>query len=121
MLEEGLDVPDCNLVMRVDQAPTYASYIQSRGRARHQNSKFLSFIDASNESEETGRYENYAKLNLRLSDHLRANALHADDDFEERNGQQPGVPNDDLPAFNPGGTLYSPRITASSAIAITEM
>lgn len=121
VLEEGLDVPDCNLVVRVDQVPTYPSYIQSRGRARHKDSKFLSFIDASNEEDEKKTYRNYEKYNSKLSDHLRKNALHADDQFEESERSW-GVQEDDvLPAFNPGGTINSPRITASSAIGITQM
>ncbi|EER25001.1 Type III restriction enzyme, res subunit family protein [Coccidioides posadasii C735 delta SOWgp] len=36
--EEGLDIPDCNLIVRFDLASTLTQYIQSRGRARHMNS-----------------------------------------------------------------------------------
>lgn len=41
MLEEGLDVQACNLVIRFDPAPTVCSFIQSRGRARMQSSDFV--------------------------------------------------------------------------------
>ncbi|KAI4118772.1 MAG: hypothetical protein LQ345_001232 [Seirophora villosa] len=37
--EEGLDIPECNLVIRFDLYRTLIQYIQSRGRARHVQSK----------------------------------------------------------------------------------
>lgn len=39
--EEGLDIPDCNLVIRFNMFKTMIQYVQSRGRARQQNSKFI--------------------------------------------------------------------------------
>lgn len=36
--EEGLDIPDCNLVVRFDLYHTLIQYVQSRGRARHSDS-----------------------------------------------------------------------------------
>lgn len=46
--EEGLDVPDCNLVVRFDMYNTMIQYIQSRGRARNQNSKFIHMVEKGN-------------------------------------------------------------------------
>ncbi|KAL2352640.1 dsRNA-specific nuclease [Cryomyces antarcticus] len=46
--EEGLDIPDCNLIVRFDLYKTMIQYIQSRGRARHRNSKYLHMIEAQN-------------------------------------------------------------------------
>lgn len=43
--EEGLDIPDCNLVVRFDVCKTMIQYVQSRGRARHKNSKFLHMVE----------------------------------------------------------------------------
>lgn len=36
--EEGLDIPDCNVIVRFDLYNTMIQYVQSRGRARHVNS-----------------------------------------------------------------------------------
>lgn len=47
--EEGLDVPDCNLVIRFDLYTTMIEYVQSKGRARHKNSKFVDMIECGNE------------------------------------------------------------------------
>ncbi|KAF2201242.1 dicer-like protein 1 [Delitschia confertaspora ATCC 74209] len=46
--EEGLDIPQCNLVVRFDLYKTMISYVQSRGRARHRNSKYLHMMEAGN-------------------------------------------------------------------------
>ncbi|XP_022250670.1 endoribonuclease Dicer-like [Limulus polyphemus] len=40
VIEEGMDVPKCNLVVRFDEPPDYRSYVQSKGRARAPNSSF---------------------------------------------------------------------------------
>lgn len=39
--EEGLDIGTCNLVIRYDAMTTVTALIQSRGRARHQDSEFV--------------------------------------------------------------------------------
>lgn len=44
ILEEGLDVPSCNLVIRFDPSATVCSFIQSRGRARMENSDYLLLV-----------------------------------------------------------------------------
>ncbi|KAI1956642.1 Dicer-like protein 1 [Ophidiomyces ophidiicola] len=46
--EEGLDIPDCNLIVRFDLAATLTKYIQSRGRARHRNSTFAHMVEQDN-------------------------------------------------------------------------
>ncbi|CAK7565274.1 MAG: Dicer-like protein 1 [Sporothrix epigloea] len=46
--EEGLDIPDCNLVVRFDLYRTMIQYIQSRGRARHQDSTYLHMAELGN-------------------------------------------------------------------------
>ncbi|KAG5574731.1 hypothetical protein H5410_054865 [Solanum commersonii] len=44
ILEEGLDVQSCNLLIRFDPSATVCSYIQSHGRARMQNHDFLLMV-----------------------------------------------------------------------------
>jgi endoribonuclease Dicer len=44
ILEEGLDVPSCNLIIRFDPSATVRSFIQSRGRARKQNSDYVLLV-----------------------------------------------------------------------------
>lgn len=48
--EEGLDIPDCNIVIRFDLYHTLIQYIQSRGRARHITSKYVHMVEEGNRS-----------------------------------------------------------------------
>jgi ERCC4-related helicase len=44
VLEEGIDLQMCNLVIRFDSIKTYRSYVQSRGRARDGNSDYVALV-----------------------------------------------------------------------------
>ncbi|KAK6915779.1 Helicase, C-terminal [Dillenia turbinata] len=58
ILEEGLDVQSCNLVIRFDPSATVCSFIQSRGRARMQNSDFVLMV-RSGDPVQLKQVENY--------------------------------------------------------------
>ena len=47
--EEGLDIPDCNTIIRFDLYSTLIQYIQSRGRARHKNSRYVHMTEKGNQ------------------------------------------------------------------------
>ncbi|KAJ6805125.1 endoribonuclease Dicer-like protein 1-like [Iris pallida] len=51
--EEGLDIRQCNVVIRFDLAKTVLAYIQSRGRARKPGSDYILMLERSNLSHET--------------------------------------------------------------------
>jgi len=44
VLEEGVDIPTCNYVIRYDSPKNFPSYIQSKGRARSAESKFIVMV-----------------------------------------------------------------------------
>ena len=46
LIEEGLDVMACTLVVRFDVFHTLASYVQSRGRARHPYSLYVLMVES---------------------------------------------------------------------------
>ncbi|KAB8229093.1 putative RNA helicase/RNAse III [Aspergillus alliaceus] len=50
--EEGLDIPDCNLVVRFDLYQTLIQYVQSRGRARHSSSVYATMVERYNADHE---------------------------------------------------------------------
>lgn len=50
--EEGLDIRQCNVVIRFDLAKTVLAYIQSRGRARKPGSDYILMIERANLSHE---------------------------------------------------------------------
>lgn len=44
VLEEGVDVRACNLVVRFDGIKTYCDYVQSKGRARSPNALYILMV-----------------------------------------------------------------------------
>jgi len=46
--EEGLDIPDCNVIVRFDLYDTLIQYIQSRGRARQDGSEYIHMVEKDN-------------------------------------------------------------------------
>ena len=58
--EEGIDIQACNCVIMYTLPPTVKTYIQSRGRARKKSSKFVLFIDTTDE-EQHQRVQRFAK------------------------------------------------------------
>ncbi|KAJ3119787.1 hypothetical protein HK098_005132 [Nowakowskiella sp. JEL0407] len=46
--EEGLDIQPCNVIIRFDLSNTVTKHIQSRGRARHQESQFIIMAERDN-------------------------------------------------------------------------
>lgn len=46
VLEEGIDVPSCNLVICFDKPSNLKSFIQIRGRAREKNSRLIVLLDS---------------------------------------------------------------------------
>lgn len=45
VIEEGIDIPKCNMVVRYNLPKTFGSYYQSKGRARHKDSTFYFLVD----------------------------------------------------------------------------
>ena len=91
--EEGLDVPDCNLVVRFDPCTTMIQFIQSRGRARHQNSKFVHLIE-HDAFEEQDRLALIHESELRMKNFCNAlpqdQRLGMDDDDDNDNDEIKG-------------------------------
>ncbi len=44
VVEEGMDIQSCNLVIKFNCPSDYRSYVQSKGRARSENSAYIVFI-----------------------------------------------------------------------------
>lgn len=45
MLEEGVDVKQCNLVIKFDRPLDMRSYVQSKGRARRAGSRYVITVE----------------------------------------------------------------------------
>mgnify|MGYP000120829727 CR=1 FL=1 len=71
VLEEGMDIPLCNLVVRYDAASNFRSYVHSIGRARPSRSAYLFHLVSSQESEvlvkDLASYSAYTKVLMQNS------------------------------------------------------
>lgn len=45
VLEEGIDIPECNLIVRFDRCKTYCDYVQAKGK--HYRKTFVNFTELS--------------------------------------------------------------------------
>jgi endoribonuclease Dicer len=45
VLEEGIDIPKCNLVIHFNVPQVYRSYVQSKGRARAQDAYYVLMVE----------------------------------------------------------------------------
>ncbi|XP_009363041.2 endoribonuclease Dicer homolog 3a-like isoform X1 [Pyrus x bretschneideri] len=57
VVEEGIHVPSCSCVVRFDLPKTVRSYVQSRGRARQDNSQFITMLERGNKKQRDQLYE----------------------------------------------------------------
>ncbi|KAL9677647.1 hypothetical protein QQ045_005880 [Rhodiola kirilowii] len=53
VVEEGIHVPNCSYVIRFDLPKSVRSYVQSRGRARQNQSKFIMMLERGNKKQKT--------------------------------------------------------------------
>ena len=62
----GLDIPQCDLVVRFNKPNNFSSYMQSKGRARaKKNSCYVLFMDKSNDENylrDQMEYQNYEEV-----------------------------------------------------------
>lgn len=84
VVEEGLDVPKCNLVVRYDFPKTFQSYVQSKGRARARNSRYLLVVGDEELSRSHAKLSNYFDLEGELSEVCHERSVPGEDEIERR-------------------------------------
>lgn len=67
VLEEGVDVQKCTLVVRYDLPEDYRGYIQSKGRARHKTSLYYMMVENNKYSKFIVKYKDYQAVEERLN------------------------------------------------------
>lgn len=94
VLEEGIDVPACNLVISFDESPTVKSYIQRRGRARQPVSDYVILVDEASTGKSTTWPQVEEKLRKQYAEddrELQRLALVARDEAPSREFRVPGT------------------------------
>jgi ERCC4-related helicase len=62
IIEEGVDIPSCNMIIRFTKPPNFGSYTQSKGRARSLNSVYYLLSDEKIIDEFLGELENFIEI-----------------------------------------------------------
>lgn len=62
VLEEGIDVQECNLVVSFDTPITFRSYVQSKGRARMKNSEYKIMVPTNKITDFESKLSEWTKI-----------------------------------------------------------
>ncbi|XP_053553479.1 endoribonuclease Dicer isoform X2 [Bombina bombina] len=111
IVEEGVDIPKCNLVVRFDLPSEYRSYVQSKGRARAPISNYIMLSD----SERIKDFEEDLKTYKAIEKILRNKCSKSLDSGETES--DPVVDDDEiLPPYVLRQDDGSPKVTINTAI-----
>ncbi|KAL5255774.1 hypothetical protein ACHWQZ_G011113 [Mnemiopsis leidyi] len=86
VVEEGLDIPACNIVIRYDFPQTYRAYVQSRGRARKKPAKFVFFMKETEKNEKMRLLGSFHDIEILLREYasdMSPRADHQEDDDDD--------------------------------------
>ncbi|XP_036397855.1 endoribonuclease Dicer [Megalops cyprinoides] len=111
IVEEGVDIPKCNLVVRFDLPTEYRSYVQSKGRARAPVSNYIMLAD----TERTKTFEEDLKTYKAIEKILRNKCSKSPEcsEFEV----EPVLDDDNiLPPYVLRSEDGGPRVTINTAI-----
>uniref|UniRef100_A0A8C8RWL7 ribonuclease III n=1 Tax=Pelusios castaneus TaxID=367368 RepID=A0A8C8RWL7_9SAUR len=111
IVEEGVDIPKCNLVVRFDLPTEYRSYVQSKGRARAPISNYIMLAD----TDKIKSFEDDLKTYKAIEKILRNKCSKSVDTSETE--AEPIVDDDDIfPPYVLRPDDSSPRVTINTAI-----
>jgi len=65
VIDEGIDIPTCTLIIRYDTPIDFRAYVQSKGRARHSSSNYTVLMPKG-DSGFLQRYRQYKITELQL-------------------------------------------------------
>lgn len=81
VIEEGIDFPQCTLVVMFDFPSNYRSYIQSKGRARHKDSEYIIMVP-DHEDKFLGKYVQFQQVERILQNMLTDPARRGPSEYE---------------------------------------
>ncbi|XP_060069957.1 endoribonuclease Dicer-like [Ylistrum balloti] len=114
VLEEGVDIPKCNLIVKFDPPKDYRSYSQSKGRARARESEYVILADKSNLKAFRSELAKYKDIEGVLKGIWKAN-----DNEDEMNCENiTDLYHDILPPYKPSDGEGGVQVTLTSAIAL---
>ncbi|XP_072932653.1 endoribonuclease Dcr-2 [Epargyreus clarus] len=114
VIEEGVDIPQCLLVVRYDPPLEYRSYIQSKGRARSQDANYIMLVNEQNREKFKGQFIKFQQTEQYIHSILVGNTddrvAPTEDDIQETLYEE-----DDIPPYI---TEYGNHLSSLSAISL---
>lgn len=111
IVEEGVDIPKCNLVVRFDLPTEYRSYVQSKGRARAPVSNYIMLADSERTKSFNEDLKTYKAIEKILRNKCSKSAECSDFELESENDDDNVLPPYVLRSEDGG-----PRVTINTAI-----
>ncbi|KAK8735002.1 hypothetical protein OTU49_005779 [Cherax quadricarinatus] len=112
VLEEGVDIRKCNIVLRFDKPMNYRAYVQSRGRARALPSRYLLMVQHSDLQEMLETVEVYKEIENSLINLCHDRELPTSNETREHFAEDEYIA--PYEPYGPDG----PKITLNSAIPL---
>ncbi|KAL1457882.1 hypothetical protein WDU94_008064, partial [Cyamophila willieti] len=78
VLEEGIDIQSCNLVIKFDPPQHTRSYVQSKGRARSHGSQYIVMVNENDKAKYEEQFEGFLKIEQALKDISKEKRLRLD-------------------------------------------
>ena len=110
VVEEGLDVRKCNLVVRYDFPKTFQSYVQSQGRARAKESRYVLLVQNDLVSAHKATLSEYHELAKTLQVICHHRSVPNEDIIERMMRQK-------IPPYQPFG-LNGPQISIDGSLSL---
>ncbi|PFX27170.1 Endoribonuclease Dicer [Stylophora pistillata] len=114
VVEEGLDIPKCNVVCRFDFPKKYRSYVQSKGRARAKGSRYYMLVDEIEQVEKRNELEMLRAIEEILLERCHGRLEPTEEECNE------SVDTDPLPPYIPRNGKGA-RVTMSSSVSLLSM
>ena len=102
VLEEGIDITQCNLVIRFDKIQEFRSYVQSKGRARSKPSQYLVMVEKGGQE---------AQWNRDLRAYRMIEDMSIDGCHNEPSDENDEEDEEEVYFADPDDPMSSPRIT----------
>lgn len=112
VVQEGIEVPRCNLVVRFDPPENFRAYIQSKGKAKAAGSRYFVLVPHDESSRFLGDLHDY-----RTTEQILLERSHVEDTTIDE--EVDAAYADSLkPAYKPLEAEDAPRVSMSTAIAL---
>ncbi|KAJ2950975.1 hypothetical protein O0L34_g5352 [Tuta absoluta] len=114
VIEEGVDIPQCMLVLRYDPPLEYRSYIQSKGRARSSDSTFVLLVNESDRDKFMKQFQSFQITEHYIQKVLVGNTEDRDAPTQE-NIEDSLYNEDEIPPYV---TKHGARLSSVQAISL---